>query len=145
MIMKKLFFSILLIFFVINFFYILQPELIVHSPNNYTLEVYSMHGSFNKEPNDEQMEELKYPRYLMPNTIKSWGLSKNKKNDLELRWRFVEKMPDGTYEEVGHPKYSIGDHWSIKYKDIDFCRLDIYVGDDGKIARQEKSGWFCIK
>ena len=136
----------------------LSPVVVIHAPKKIMLIFYYQYQYVEDKDFTEDM--------LSDSSFKGFGIASDVSSSLPLNWKsprnsnfsirwFLGKevlVPSHfddevyrSYEELMVNGDSVSEDWEIKYQDIDFCRLDIYVGDDGKIARQEKSGWFCIK
>lgn len=134
----------------------LDPIVVIHAPNKFMLRVPYEYQNLEDKDFTEDMWTF-YASNIQANSFSTWPLNWRfpRYSKLSMRWypvkeilipnQFEEGHFDQSYEEIMIDGRWISQDWAIKYQDIDFCRLDIYVGDDGKIARQEKSGWFCIK
>ncbi len=153
---KKIFITVLFLIAIESIADALDPIIVIHTPDKFMLEVIYEHQTFEDKDFTEDMWKY-YTSNIEANSFSTWSLNWRfpRYSKFSMRWYPVKEIlipnqfEEGhfyqSYEEIMIDGQSVSEDWSIKYQDIDFCRLDIYVGDDGKIARQEKSGWFCIK
>jgi hypothetical protein len=147
----------------------LNPRIIFHAPEKYTVECSIQYGNWSKweadrsggrTANDDWEKNQRYVKYISPSTaIKIYCPYSKIKTDsgMDVFWRIY----DG--ELINRKKYLLFDDIDIsdlrevksesfnylflwnRRGDFDFYRMDIYIDDTGKVYKKEKFNLFGRK